>query len=103
MSLSSRRGPEGMLDYLAFAVTCWQLAACSHVSSRFRAIPSILTAGRTVVFPTKRPEFRGYGAHTCSRLMHGFFATANIAAAALVRIGRLGDPSQVRRVSRRCW
>jgi len=42
---------------------------CCHVSANLASAPSIFPAGRTVVFPPKRPELRRDMPDTCTGLM----------------------------------
>jgi len=65
-----------------------------HVSPRPRTAPSIFTAGRTVVLPSKRPELRCNSSGICTGLMTGFLAASNIAATALIWIRRLIHPCE---------
>src|SRR5262245_65791286 len=65
-----------------------------HVAASLTAAPSIFTAGRTVALPSKRPELRCDSARACSGIMSSFFAAADVAAAAFVRIGRLTHPGE---------
>jgi hypothetical protein len=65
-----------------------------HVAASLTAAPFIFTAGRTVILPSEGPELGGYSAHTCPGLVAGFLTASEVAAAASVRIWRLGYPSE---------
>ena len=79
--------------YSQDAYVKWTLSR-RHVAATLTSTPSIFTAGRTILLPSKGPELGGYSDHTCSWLMSSLFTAPKVAAAAFVRVRRLGDPSE---------
>ena len=65
-----------------------------HVAAGLTARPSIFTAGQAVVFPTKRPEFRGNRSGASAWLVSSLFTASDVTATAFVRIGRPIHPCE---------
>ncbi len=65
-----------------------------NVAAALTAAPSIFTARRAVVLPSKRPELRCDSTGTRTGLVSSFLTASKMATTALVRIWRLGNPSE---------